>query len=92
MDEELKKMLVKILENQEEFKAEIRKHTEAITSLDEKIMQRTEALFDGYKINSEKIDELTDKIDDLRFDVNNLGIKTLKSENKILELDRRLAK
>lgn len=49
-----------------------------------------EALFDGYKSNMEKLNELNDKLDDLRLDVNNLNIKTTKNDSKIIELDRKI--
>jgi seryl-tRNA synthetase len=99
MDEELRKILMQLLEGQEGLKLgqealekEVRKNSETIVSLEEKMMQRTEALFDGYKANTEKLEKISEKIDDLRLDVNNLGIKTLKTENNVIELNKRIAK
>jgi chromosome segregation ATPase len=48
------------------------------------IIPRIEALYDGYKQNTESINILTNKIDDLQTDVNNLTIRTLKNENNII--------
>lgn len=97
MDDELKKILVQIMEGQERFgldlgelKSELRKNTETIVNLEDKMMERTKALFDGYKANTEKLEELNEKIDDLRLDVNNLNIKTTRNDSKIIELDRKI--
>lgn len=47
------------------------------------IKPKIEALFDGYKQNTESINVLTGKVDDLQTDVNNLTIRTLKNENNM---------
>jgi hypothetical protein len=44
---------------------------------------KIEVLFDGHIQNAESINELTNNIDDLQIDVNDLKIKTLKNENNI---------
>lgn len=44
---------------------------------------KIEVLFDGHIQNAESINELTNNIDDLHIDVNDLKIKTLKNENNI---------
>jgi len=60
--------------------------------IDGELIPKQDALFDGYTGNSEKLQEINEKIDDLKLDFNNLTIKTLKSENKIIELDKKIAK
>jgi polyhydroxyalkanoate synthesis regulator phasin len=52
------------------------------------IKPKIEALFDGYKQNTEAIYELTDKVDYLQSDINNLTIRTLKNENNIIHLSK----
>ena len=52
------------------------------------IKPKIEALFDGYKQNTETINVLTNKIDDLQADVNNLTIRTLKNENNIINFSK----
>ena len=47
------------------------------------IKPKIEVLFDGHIQNAESINELTNNIDDLQIDVNDLKIKTLKNENNI---------
>lgn len=54
------------------------------------IKPKIESLFDGYKQNTESINALTDKIDDLQTDVNNLTIRTLKNENNIINFSKTL--
>jgi len=47
------------------------------------IKPKIEALFDGYKQNTECIMALTYKVDDVQTDINNLTIKTLRNENNM---------
>lgn len=59
-------------------------------TIDGDIKPKVEALFDGYKANTEKLELLADKVDDLQISVNNLSIKTTSNDNKIIELSRNL--
>lgn len=52
------------------------------------IKPKIEALFDGYKQNTESINTLTNKVDDLQTDVNNLTIRTIKNENNIIHFSK----
>lgn len=52
------------------------------------IKPKIEALFDGYKQNTDSINVLTGKVDDLQTDVNNLTIRTLKNENNIIHYSK----
>jgi chromosome segregation ATPase len=58
--------------------------------LDGEISNKINALLDGYKSNSEKLDEINDKADHLQFDVNNLSIKVANNDNRIIEINRNL--
>lgn len=52
------------------------------------IKPKIEALFNGYKQNTECINVLTGKVDDLQTDVNNLTIRTLKNKNNMNHFSR----
>jgi len=114
MDEEIKKMLVHVLEGQEEIKIQVKNEISKVNdeiskvndeiskvhndisklgaTIDGELIPKQQALFDGYKLNTERLTEINDNISELRVDVNNLSIKALKSENKIIELDRKIAR
>ena len=57
-------------------------------TIENDIKPKINALFDGYKQNTEAITCLTNKVDDLQADVNNLTIRTLKNENSIIHLSK----
>ena len=57
-------------------------------TIENEIKPKIDALFDGYKQNTELIYGLTSKVDDLQADVNNLTIRTLKNENSIIQLSK----
>lgn len=57
-------------------------------TIENEIKPKIDALFDGYKQNTEAIYGLTNKVDDLQADVNNLTIRTLKNENSIIHLSK----
>ena len=67
------------------LESEVRKTN---VTIENEIKPKIEALFDGYKQNTETIDALTNKIDDLQMDVNNLTIRTLKNENNIINFSK----
>lgn len=56
--------------------------------IDGEIIPKQQALFDGYAANTEKLCELTENIEDLKIDINNITIKTLKNENNIIEVKK----
>jgi len=58
-------------------------------TIENEIKPKIEALFDGYKQNTEAIYALSNKVDYLQTDVNNLTIRTLKNENNIINMSRR---
>lgn len=57
-------------------------------TIENDVKPKIEALFDGYKQNTEVINELADKVDDLQTDINNLTIRTLKNENNIISFSK----
>ena len=57
--------------------------------IDGELIPKQQALFDGYKQNTEAIYALSNKVDYLQTDVNNLTIRTLKNENNIINMSRR---
>ncbi len=61
------------------------------------VIPKIEALFDGYKQNTErigslenKISDMDNKIDDLRLDINSLSVKTINNDNRIIEITRNI--
>lgn len=67
-----------------------KKVTKTNVSIENDVKPKIEALFDGYKQNTEAINELSDKIDDLQTDINNLTIRTLKNENNIIHFSKNI--
>ena len=57
-------------------------------TIENEIKPKIQALFDGYKQNTEAIYELTNKVDYLQSDINNLTIRTLKNEISIIHLSK----
>jgi archaellum component FlaC len=86
-----KKEMIGFKEDMTSFKGETKNSFQRIeTKIEVEVSQKLEALFDGYKTNSEKIDELGNKVDNLQFDVNNISIKVASNDNKIIEIKRDL--
>jgi hypothetical protein len=74
-----------------DFKKETNKNFQKLENkLDGDFTPKIDALFDGYKANSELLEELNDKIDNLQVDVNNLSIKVVNNDNRIIEIKRNL--
>ena len=48
-------------------------------------------VFDGYVANTEKLSELTEGLEDIKTEVNNISIKTLKNENNIIHIKRQIS-
>jgi len=60
------------------------------TKIDSEITNKIRALFDDRQVMHEKVDEINEKIDRIQIDVNNITIKTLYHDNKIVELGKKL--
>ncbi|MDU4476718.1 MAG: hypothetical protein E7I90_05395, partial [Clostridium sp.] len=57
-------------------------------TIENDIKPRIEALFDGYKQNTESINQVSDKVDELQSDLNRLTIKTLRTETNIIDINK----
>jgi polyhydroxyalkanoate synthesis regulator phasin len=91
VEDKMVELLEKIYTEFKDFKEETKNNFQRLESkLEVEVTQKLEALFDGYKTNSEKIDELDNKVDNLQFDVNNISIKVASNDNKIIEIRRDL--
>lgn len=58
--------------------------------IEHEIKPSIEALFDGYKQNTEAITRLDDNVKDLTVSVNNLSIRTLQNENNIIAFSKKI--
>ena len=52
--------------------------------------QKLEALFDGYTQNNSQLDIVDDKVDTLQKSVNDLKIRTIVTDNKLIDLSRKV--
>jgi predicted nucleic acid-binding Zn-ribbon protein len=81
---------------QDHIKSEISEMKTDIKKLGSKIdvdlTVKSEALLDGYKQNTEKLEIIDDKVDRLRIDVNNISMKTEYNDNRLIEITRNLKK
>ena len=60
--------------------------------IDGKLIPTNEALFDGYKDNSEHITIIDDKIDRLQIDVNTITMKVSYNDSRIIEISKDIKK
>lgn len=60
--------------------------------IDGEIIPKQQALFDGYIANTERLCQLTESIEDMKIDINNISIRTLKNENSIDEIKKTILK
>ncbi|WP_434643113.1 hypothetical protein PQ692_01565 [Thermoanaerobacterium thermosaccharolyticum] len=92
---DLKSEVYTVKEEMTNLKSEIHTTKEEIrklgTKIDNEVTDKIRALFDDRQIVHEKIDEINEKIDRVQIDVNNMVIKTLYHDNKILELGQKLS-
>ena len=58
-------------------------------TIEHHVKPKIDALFDGYKQNSESLVRVEEKIDNLQIDVNNLTIKTAHNDSRIIELSKK---
>lgn len=94
-------LLEKIYIEVQDTKNEVKKHTLRLDNLesevkkigvkiDNDLIPTDKALLDGYKHNSENIAVIDDKIDQLQIDVNNLTMKTVNNDSRIIEMSKNL--
>lgn len=62
--------------------------TQTNVTIENDIKPKIEALFDGYKQNTESINQVSDKVDEIQRDINSLTIKTLRNENNIIDITK----
>lgn len=97
----LEKMYSEMSSNFEKINKKIESIENKVDTLDKDIKKigatvegevktKIEALFDGYIANSEKLDEVLDKIDNMQIDINSLTIKSLRSDSTIIEIKKKL--
>ena len=95
--EEIGKNRKEIAKNREE----IAKNTEGIASnrdaieklelkIEAEISDKIRGLYDWREVINHRLDNLENKIDCLQFDVNNLTMKTISNDNRIIELNKKL--
>ena len=86
------KMYGEIQEMKGEFNNRFDKVEKEVTktnvTIENDINPRIEALFDGYKQNTESINQVSDKVDELQSDLNRLTIKTLRTETNIIDINK----
>lgn len=102
--EEIAKNREEIAKNRKEIaknRKEIAKNTEGIASnrdaieklelkIEAEISDKIRGLYDWREVINHRLDNLENKIDCLQFDVNNLTMKTISNDNRIIELDKKL--
>ncbi|HEY5582888.1 MAG TPA: hypothetical protein VIK78_00125 [Ruminiclostridium sp.] len=59
-------------------------------SFENKLEDTRKTLFDGYIQTTEKLTSLDKKIDHLQIDVNNLSMKTINNDTRIIEISQEL--
>lgn len=107
MDEELRNMLVQILEGQEALKLELKKEIDEVrkdvqkigNTIDGDIIEKIKMLSDEQSMIRREVSEinqgrLADRqvIQDIKLSVDTLHSSQRKQESKIIELDKKLAK
>lgn len=92
MTGKMDKMYSEIQEMKGEFNNRFDKVEKEVTktnvTIENDIKPRIEALFDGYKQNTESINQVSDKVDEIQRDINSLTIKTLRNENNIIDITK----
>lgn len=58
--------------------------------VDGEVKTKITSLYDGYIANTEKLDDVEDKVDNIQIDINNLSMKPCNNDNRIIEMNKRL--
>ena len=88
MYSEMQQMKGEIKDVKEELSTVKTEVTKTNVTIENDIKPRIEALFDGYKQNTESINQVSDKVDELQSDLNRLTIKTLRTETNIIDINK----
>lgn len=82
----IEELLIKILENQTSMHSDIVEIKDKVNF----VFNQTAELTEFRTEMNMAIKKLSEKIDDLQIDVNNTTSKAVKTENKVIEFERRL--
>ncbi len=86
----LEKIYTELQETKTELKEDIKKNTNAIckleTKIESEISDKIRGLYDTREIANSKLDSIDNKIDDMKIDINNISIKTLHNDNRLIKL------
>lgn len=89
-EDKILNMLEKIYIELQDTKSEVKENSNAINKLDMKIeseiSDKLRGLYDTREVTNDKLDSIDDKIDDIRIDINNISIKTLHNDNRLIKL------
>lgn len=88
MFELMEKMYIEM----QNIKNEVQETRKIVTKIEVDHGKKLEALFDGYKQNTETLEIIDEKVDKLQIDVNALSMKTASNDTRIIELSRNLKK
>ena len=88
MYSEMQEMKGEIKDVKEELSTVKTEVTKTNVTIENDIKPRIEALFDGYKQNTESTNQVSDKVDELQSDLNRLTIKTLRTETNIIDINK----
>lgn len=53
--------------------------------MDVEIKTKISSLYDGYTINTEKLNIIEDNVDNMQIDINTLSMKTCNNDNRIID-------
>lgn len=88
------KMYNEMQEGFKDVKSEIAENRNAITKLETKIeneiADKIRGLYDNREVVNNKLDIADEKLDNLQRSVNDIGIKTLVTDNKLIDLSRKV--
>ena len=74
----------------EEIKNELKENTNSINKLEAKIeseiSDKIRGLYDTREVTTDKLNSIDDKIDDIKIDINNISIRTLHNDNRLIKL------
>lgn len=89
----MEEMLKKILDELKEVKIDVKEIKSSVKELDRKmdnVYEQTADNTERHTLVAGALDSILDKLDDIKEDVNKTTIKTLKNENFLLKIQRKL--
>lgn len=89
---DLFELMTKMYSEMQQMKGEISGLKNEVTktniAIEQDIKPSISAILDGYKQNTESINQVSDKVDEIQRDINSLTIKTLRNENNIIDITK----